>query len=599
MNPCQMLWSPRKSRDKGFCWSLFTVTKGRMAKLLLRIIICLILCVFSVKAQAQASHKWTHQGNVWVVTMDHSTSMRSVLCSPERLTQALRRCGFDYAHDYFLLVLAGVDRIGEGDFGGQLLHICDSGRFAHAEALSEAIQHCWKSTSPRYGASYVSLLSYYSVAVGACEMQRMGKSRDYADIRVITITSDALEHDDWNLDQRGLRAAGVLEQALKVKHALLSNEGGAGTLDRFYADETAVPYIRAYRYHTKQSQSIESKEDNRWGITRRGDGSVCICLLEKEIPYGVAEVCYLQELKVNRKHYPLDTLWDLSAGDSLVLPLGCRDAWVNNRFELKGALRISYQDSIYGPHYKEVNFDCQGKARSELFGVWSKWVVRGAIGLIVLYLLIRLVIIPWRRLCVIYVAGRKFVVRRSFARRWRQRRPLLVCEVDGAGQVCSVRVGDWRRVRVGRRPHIHQTEVLQDSYFPMEHSIMLVSRYPVKLQTIADMGMRKPIVNVSELEVPSGVFMESVSSKVDIGQHYIGQARCYPAWVEWRYGKSWSARLRGCQARWLNLLGDMLAGIAPEHYTCVVVGKGEMERLVVSYPKLRMSGFIEFHQHNE
>ena len=124
MNPCQMLWSPRKSRDKGFCWSLFTVTKGRMAKLLLRIIICLILCVFSVKAQAQASHKWTHQGNVWVVTMDHSTSMRSVLCSPERLTQALRRCGFDYAHDYFLLVLAGVDRIGEGDFGGQLLHIC-------------------------------------------------------------------------------------------------------------------------------------------------------------------------------------------------------------------------------------------------------------------------------------------------------------------------------------------------------------------------------------------------------------------------------------------------------------------------------------------
>lgn len=531
--------------------------------------------------------------------MDHSTSMRSVKCSPERLSQALRQCGIDYERDYFLLVLAGVDRIGAGDFGGQLLHICDSGRYAYAEALSEAIQRCWKSPLPRYDAVYVSLLSYYSVAVGAREMQRMGMSRDYADIRVITITSDALEHDDWNLDQRGLRAAGMLDQALKVKHALLSNEGGAGTLDRFYADEKTKPYIRAYRYHTKQSQSIDLKEDSRWQISRRGDGSICIRLLEKEIPYGVAEVCYLQELKVNRKHYLLDTLWDLSAGDSLVLPLGCRDAWVNNRFELKGALRISYQDSIYGSHYKEVNFDCQGKARSVLFGVWSKWVVRGAIGLIVLYLLIRLVIIPWRRLCVIYVAGRKFVVRRSFARRWRQRRPLLVCEVDGAGQVCSARVGDWRRVRVGRRPHIHQTEVMQDSYFPMEHSILLVSRHPVKLQTIADMGMRKPIVNVSELEVPSGIFMESVSSKVDIVQHYVGQARCYPAWVEWRYGKTLPARLRSSQPRWLNPLGDVLAGIAPEHYTCVVVGKGEMERLVVGYPKLRMSGFIEFHQHNE
>lgn len=531
--------------------------------------------------------------------MEHSTAMRSVRCTPERLTQALHRCDIDYERDYFLLMWAGVDRIGAGDFGGQLLHICDSGRFAHAEALSEAVQRCWNSKVSRYDAAYVSLLSYFSVAVGAREMQRMGKSRDYANIRVITITSDALEHDDWNLDQRGLRAAGVLEQALKVKHALLSNEGGAGTLDRFYADENATPYIRAYRYHTRQSQAVELKEDKRWQIHRRSDGSICIRWLEKELPYGTAEACYLQELKVNRQIYLLDTLCDLSAGDSLVLPLGCCDAWMNNLFELKGVMQISYQDSIYGPHYKEINFACQEKVRSELFGVWSKWVLRGAVALIVLYLLLRLVIIPWRRLCVIYVAGRKFVVRRSFARRWRQRRPLLVGEVDVAGQVRSARVGDWRRVRVGRGPNIHPDEVLQDSYFPMSHSLLLVSRHPLKLQTIADMGRRMPIANVSELEVPSGIFMESVSSKIDIEQHYVGKARCYPAWVEWIYGKTLPARLRGSQGRWLNQLGGVLAAIAPKHYTCVMVGKGEMERLVVSYPKLRMSGFIEFLQHNE
>ena len=572
---------------------------GQRAKHLLVMCILLILCIFNTTTQAQSSHKWQTPGNVWVVAMDHSTAMRSVKCTPERLSQALRRCGIDYEHDYFLLMWAGVDRIGSGDFGGQLLHICDSGRFAHAEALSEAIQRCWKSTSPRYDAAYVSLLSYYSVAVGARTMQRMGMSRDYADIRVITITSDALEHDDWNLDQRGLRAAGVLEQALKVKHALLSNDGGEGTLDRFYADEKTTPCIRAYRYHTIQSQPIEIKEDNRWQIRRRSDGSICIRLLEREIPYDGAEVCYLQELRVNRQSYPLDTLWDLTASDSLVLPLGCRDAWVNNRFELKGAVRSSYQDSIYGPHYKEIYFDHQGKARSELFGVWNRWVVRGVSGLLVLYLLIRFVILPLRRLCVIYVAGRKFVVRRSFARRWRQRRPLLVCEVDGAGQVRSARVGDWRRVRVGRCPHIQQAEVMQDSYFPMEHSMLLVSRHPLKLQTIADMGMRKPIANVSELEEPSGIFMESISSKVDINQHYIGHARCYPAWVAWRYEKTLPARLRGSQVRFFTPLGDGLASIAPKLYTCVVVGEGEMERLVVGYPKLQMSGFIEFHQYNE
>lgn len=561
---------------------------------------CIFLTIIflNFEMQGQPSRKWSSPGNVWVVAMDHSASMRSVKFDNDRLLRALHRCRIDYEHDYFLLALAGVSRIGTGELGGQLLHVCDSGRFANDEMLSAAIQRCWKSTSPRYDAAYVSLLSYYSVEIAAREMQRMGMSREFADIRVITITSDALEHDDWNLDQRGLRAAGVLEQALKVKHALLSNEGGAGTLEKSYADEKQIPYVRAYHYHTLQSQPIEADGAGQFQITRKNDGSICIRFHEEKTAYGMVEGYYFQELKVNRKNYPLDTVWEPQSGASLLLPLGCRDGWVNNRFELKGVMRIAYNDSIYGPHYKEVFFNYQGKVRSELFGVWNRWVVRVGSGLLALYLLIRFIILPWKRLCVVYVAGRKFVVRRSFVGRWCQRRPLLVCDVDHAGRVFSACVGDWRRVRVGRRPHIHPEEVMQDSYLPMENSLMFVSRYPLKLQTIADMGMRKPIVSVSEMEVPSGIFMESVSSKVDIDQHYVGQARRYPAWVSWKYGQSVVARLRGSHARWLNRLGDALAAVASKHYTCVMVGKGEMERLVVGYPKLKMSGFIEFHQHN-
>lgn len=548
-------------------------------------------------AQVQTSHKWPDPGNLWIVTLDNTESMRSVKLDRDRLCTAIAAAGIDFGSDQFILVHAGAETGGSGNFANQLLHVCDSGKFNNSDELADAILKNWRSFSHKYTAAYVSVLSYYSVAFGALEMQRLSQSREYADIRVLTITSDALEYDGWNLDQRGLRAAGVLEQTLAVKRSLLDNEGegGAGTLNRTYADESVIPFIRIYQYQTKQQGSCNRMEEPLVQITRQKDGSICICLNERENQFGTVDACYIEKLKVNFQRYSLDTLWDTQASDTLILPLDCHDAWVNNRFEVQGAVRFVYMDSIYGPHYREIPLDCRMKTRSEVFVVRVKWVLRGVAALLALYLLLRLVILPCQKLYVIYAGKRKYVVRRGFARQWRQKRPLMVCKVDAAdGHVRGIKNIDRWRVRKGFKTGACCGERTEHSRMPIKQSILFVSRRPLQMQEIEGIGTLKPVRQIEEMEKLEGVYMESMSSKSDIDRRYEAAQLHYPAWVDWKYGKTLAGRLRRSRFSLLQHIGNLLAHISNEHYTVVMVGKGETDRLVIVSPRAKRVGFIEF-----
>ena len=87
-------------------------------------------------------------------------------------------------------------------------------------------------------------------------------------------------------------------------------------------------------------------------------------------------------------------------------------------------------------------------------------------------------------------------------------------------------------------------ERTEHSRMPIKQSILFVSRRPLQMQKIEGIGTLKPVRQIEEMEKLEGVYMESMSSKSDIDRRYEAAQLHYPAWVDWKYGKTLAGRLR-------------------------------------------------------
>lgn len=532
-------------------------------------------------------------GNLWVVVVDDSQELpafNKLKWSDSRWQQIVQHCPIDYAHDHVLCAYSGCNDSPSESFGPQFVHFQSLKKVGRsANDMGRLVRDVLEHRTGKYASAYVSVVNYVTLEQAVQKLKSDGCARLYRDIFVMTLTSDGQELDTWNLDQRSIRKLGRLPEVLRAKRFL----AGGGRLAKTFEDNSALPHVRVYRYATRQSQPITDGQGGIFALATQPDATAHFSLKSLLYQGDSIVACFIDTVAMNGKDFPMGRLLQSQELGQRLSVRG-RNAFHSNRYEIRGTLRVQYVDSVYGAHYRDVHFVQKMESPSPVFHrvctIMLKvllWVLAVAFAVFGLWL-------PQRRLYVIYVGERKYVVRRGYTSHWHKSLPLMVLEFDEEHRLRVCGVDRWRvsERKLRYKPQPSQKEPycrLSESILVESCSILNISKLNRNLEEIGryETGKRQ-------------VCLEYVSTITDLDEEkYICNYMFYADWIKNEYHRTLVSKVRKCSWPVASKLAALMAKCAPRHYACIAFMSDSSERIVIRKRGMKNMGFIDFKIKNE
>ena len=429
-------------------------------------------------ATAQMAPDLDTLGNVWIVTVDHSGSMRdmpSYRAKDEKAPASvvvstvvtnLKRLDLsdhiDFDHDRFIFYRSGLEGRGFGteigvtpDLDTSFIHHTDAAfhKFKDRDALVDHMQTLMSKKAFDYNLSFVSQIRTFSVVKTVKLLRERGQSMDFNTLKLITITDDADQNDQWRTDYRTLLAGDnytkgrqpISKRTRETIQKYVFNDLtgiGEGVFNQLFADEDHFHHIWGYEYMTRGSMS-DTLRKNVLRINAR-DGKH-MTFVPKHLYFGEDSLCFygVDSVVVNGVAHVIGHNFNERYEASFPYKNGLRF----NDVKVYGSVQFKYEDDIYGPHYKKVRFIQEQKLPS---GIWAFiFTVLGILaGVTVLgYLTYRLIILPRRTMATLYSGnGSRIQLKRGFRFQWKNEvTPIALYEADASG-IRSVLVRKHRNV---------------------------------------------------------------------------------------------------------------------------------------------------------
>lgn len=533
-------------------------------------------------------------GNLWVVVVDDSKDLRANLArNYSQWEQIAAHCNIDYENDYLICANSGCNDLVTTELGSQFIRLKalrswksikndGASNNAFCKVIFFELFHRTRNSSN----SYVSVINYVTLEQVVRRQKAMGCSQLFRDIYVITVTSDGDEFDMWNLDQRGLRKMGCLKNVLRTKSFLMEK----GTLTPIYKDNEVLPYVRIYRYTTHQSLPQTDLNANIFDLTAQSEEASSFTLNTERYEGDSIVECYIEKVVMNKDTFFVKQL--LQSNLSYPIAVQGKNAFYTNHYEVSGILRVIYEDSVYGLHYRDVAFVQKIQSPSPFFRHFCKIILRTGMAILGVLFVIFGLYMPLHRLYVIYVGDRKYVVRRGYTNHWRKNIPLLVVAFDETHQLRVLEVDKWR---VSVRRLWKQPKSENKTYYPLSESLLLksssmlnVRKLKVKLEEIARYTPRL-----------QQLCKEYANSLSDLdGEQYISSRMFYADWIRYEYGKTLVSRVRVVDCGLTLKLANFMAKCCPKHYSCLAFLSNSSERIVIKSNRMKFMGIIDFKAKN-
>lgn len=314
----------------------------------------------------------------------------------------------------------------------------------------------------------------------------------YRNIYVLTITDDADANDQWKNDYRVIKSAkrARLEELNELQEKLIYNSltgRGNGELEELFEDDRQGIHAYLYKYDSKQQKSDDKElvKDviSHLHVKHVGTNRIQIRLNEKEFSGYKAVYWQIDSIKVNGKidsnHVPSkyfvgETEFNLS-DDISDLKF--------NHIDIIGKIQVFYKDSILGFHYKDIPFSLQRKfvvsqAQHKSF-VWLLFLMAM---IVICCLLYYFVILPRKAIFILYLPdSRKLSVRHGHLCFYPSQIPLLL----------QTNYGHQHDYLINNNSNII-VDTIQDLKIS-DNKILVVSKVPLNLENpvfIADIHDR-------------------------------------------------------------------------------------------------------------
>ena len=434
-------------------------------------------------------------GDIWVVTVDKSGSMLNKTTPAAvaegvyaRLIEGECLASADFGKDRFLFLTSGFKFYDQNRLGKELknakafdksfIHPTDGvlHSFADKRACAEHIRSILQKNNYSYNLSFVSQIRLFSIVHAVNLLKSIGETDTYDGFKVLTITDDADQNDQWMMDYRNLKiwaptkVQEVNDSTSKYIYNVL-NGRGKGMLEELFSDERRTPHLWVYQYRSKQQDVPEIEWDML--SVEAADGRRIRTEPKVETIQGDT-VCFfhIDSIGINGAYIPVDESFREAFGKECEFDNSFR----RNRTEVRGFAQVEYDDEIFGKHYRIVPFVEHDVVLSEklgkLLGVLALLLGLALLGFLIYFFLIR----PNRVLFTVHSPlGRVMSIKRGFASHWKGDYIPVECFQENEEGIFGVIVKKHRDIK-------------SDWVCPTESEspeILITSRYPISLSVKA------------------------------------------------------------------------------------------------------------------
>lgn len=449
----------------------------------------IVLFIFSVfclsaAANAQMAPDLDTLGNVWIVTIDDSGSMLNTSSSPwtsanqsplslARMVRD-RMVGYDFYdkidfdHDRFVFYRSGYTYNRARGLGYELasapaldtsfIHHTDARlyRLSGRDELIRKVHDLIATGSYDHQLSFVSQIRTFSVVKTVNMLTKSGENLSFDTFRLLTITDDADQNDQWQVDYKVLATAdrvttpgktpisqSVRQTIQKYVYNDLTGQG-AGVFSPVFTDVSVMPHVWVYEYNTVSSV----KDTLQVGVlnVKAHDGKSVI-MRTRMRDFGRDSVCSysVDSIVINGVRHDVDARFE----KNYVASVSYKNALRFNKVKVYGEVQLKYHDEIYGEHYRKVAFVQEQLLPSGVLNAIFSILAAIAGTIILGYLLYRIIILPRRMLVRIYDTNGKIVtIRRGFMHNWRNDVEAIVHYDISRNSICKTLARKCRNVEV-------------------------------------------------------------------------------------------------------------------------------------------------------
>lgn len=406
-------------------------------------------------------------GDIWVVTIDKSGSMRfggSPSAIAENVYNRLLKgecfSSADFSKDRFLFLTSGYSYskdVGLGNeltrapsLGGAFIHATDNKiySFGGKEECASHIRKILAENDYNHQLSFVSQIRLFSIVHAVNKLKKDNETQSFHSFKILTITDDADQNDQWMNDYRTLKSCApnkvkeVNDSTAKYIYNSINGKGN-GNLNELFSDEKNIPHIWVYQYQSKEQNVPEMQLDLL--SVKAGDGENFAAKIKTHNLLG-DKICFyhIDSIRINKKIFKIDR----SYTDEYISQCSFDNGLKRNRTTIWGYIQVEYQDGVFGPHYKTIPFVQESVVASQNLEL-AKNVALALMALCIFsILLFFFVISPNRTVFTVFSSiGKKTVLKRGYSRNWKGEHIPFQCYQDDGKGVFGVIVKKHHNIR--------------------------------------------------------------------------------------------------------------------------------------------------------
>lgn len=430
------------------------------------IIFLLVIITSCVTLQTPAQPTMQDLGNIWIITIDKSGSMKDNKSNYQfeqdckNTISIIDNFGIknkiNFARDVFYIYNTGVcstpykqyismgkqavvDTLEkDGPFYDLFIHpYFTNHRLNSYKQLQRLIKDNLLHQPYIYRLSFVSQIRVAALQKTLEILDKKHLNESYNQIYILTITDDADANDQWQNDYRLIKRASRnrLEEINSSQNKLIYNplsQRGGGILDELNYNDSKSIHAYWYQYQSKQQISdcvIESSQvSENISITNIQDQNIQATLCEQDskayrtVYWRVDSVIINgKTISTNTKTYSPNHYINIHIQKDILSDISI------NTVSLYGNIQAMYRDSILGSHYKLVPFEKNTHIYTSTQKVFIQTILC-ILTLLLLYLLLYLLIIRPRTIVFkIYLSDNRIVsVLRGYSKSYKRCVPIFL-----------------------------------------------------------------------------------------------------------------------------------------------------------------------------
>lgn len=309
--------------------------------------------------------------------------------------------------------------------------------FKNYSLLKNSISTSLLHTSYVYKWSFVSQISVTALDKALNYLAEHGYNDSYQDIYILTITDDADANDQWKNDYRVIKSANRarLEELNSLQEKLIYNKltgKGCGELEEMEEDDQQGIHVYLYRYRSKQQleddTELAKEISANFSFEHVGANKIIIGLDKSSFLGNSVVYWQIDTVKVNGEVDTNQISQKYEIGET---ELNLSNDISNLRFnhiDIAGKIQILYQDSILGSHYKDIPFYIQKKfVASQTQHKSFMWILLLIAIVLICFLVYYFVILPQKIIFVLYLPdNRKISIKHGYKYSYASQVPLML-----------------------------------------------------------------------------------------------------------------------------------------------------------------------------